>query len=774
MAHRFRGVFGVVVGLAAGAVAWGSAVGEARAAVTHEQVERAIRDGVRFLKKQQIAETGGWRDYQVGGEARTGLTSLVTLALLTAGEPADSPTIRSALDFLRKWSPDQLDSTYAVALQTMVYAAADPKSDVNRIIANVDWLERAQIRPNDPVDWPGSWSYNLGKRSPGDNSNTQYALLGLHAASEAGVQAKPEVWNLSRAYWESAQRGDGGWGYHHKQRDSGSTGSMTAAGISSLVITGLRRFQGSEEIHGETIQNCGKVTINKNLQRGINWMAGRFQVGQNINMGPAWRLYYLYGVERAGRLGGLRFFGEHDWYREGAEALVHEQDKLGGFWEGVVNERDPLIATSFALLFLAKGRAPVLVNKLRHGPQSDWDNDPDDVRNLVNLVSQDWKHLLTWQVVDPGSASVEELLQAPIAFINGHLAPEFSDIAVKNLRDYIDQGGFLVADACCGREEFDVGFRDLMKRVFPEEVYKLKPLSNDHPIWRAKHLLTPGIYPLWGVEHGCRTVVIYSPKDLSCYWNQMDRTERDRKNPAIGLATMVGQNIVDYATGRELPADKLVVREVREFKADVPKRGSLRIAKLQHGGDWNIAPLAVPNLMDALRKPPLGFDVAVSQKDLAPSDPALIYYPLIYFHGRAAASFSPEDMEALRKHIDPGGGTIFADAACGSPGFDASFRRFAAELFPNNPLVPIPKDDELFSEKVYFDLKDSQYTKAAGGGKDYPQLEGVKVNGHWSIIYSKFDIGCALERHSGLDCKGYTYESALRIAANVVIYSTLP
>jgi hypothetical protein len=313
-----------------------------------------------------------------------------------------------------------------------------------------------------------------------------------------------------------------------------------------------------------------------------------------------------------------------------------------------------------------------------------------------------------------------------------------------------------------------------MKRVFPEEAFKLKPLSNDHPVWRAKHLLTPGIYPLWGVEHGCRTVVMYSPKDLSCYWNQMDRSERDRKNQAIGLATKVGQNIVDYATGRELPADKLVVREVHDFKADVPKRGSLRIAKLQHGGDWNIAPLAVPNLMEALRKPPLSFDVAVSQKDLTPTDPSLIYYPLIYFHGRAAASFPPEGMEALRKHIQPGGGTIFADAACGSPGFDSSFRRFVAELFPNNPLVPIPKDDELLSNRVFFDLKDSQYTKAAGGGKDYPQLEGVKIDGHWAIIYSKFDIGCALERHSGLDCKGYTYEAALRIAANIVIYSTLP
>ena len=43
-----------------------------------------------------------------------------------------------------------------------------------------------------------------------------------------------------------------------------------------------------------------------------------------------------------------------------------------------------MVATSFALLFLAKGRAPVLINKLRHSPDQDWNNDPDDVRNIVS------------------------------------------------------------------------------------------------------------------------------------------------------------------------------------------------------------------------------------------------------------------------------------------------------------------------------------------------------------------------------------------------------
>jgi hypothetical protein len=741
----------------------------ATGAVTRAEVERAIHDGVNYLKQQQRAD-GSWPDFD--NEAHTGQSSLVTLALLTAGERVDSPHIAAALEFLRNFSPEQLKSTYAIALQTMVFAAADPDRDQLKIAANVRWLQDAQIKPGERVLWPGSWTYSGLKVHHGDNSNTQYALLGLNAASEVGVPVRADVWALARTYWERNQHNDGGWGY---TPDSAlmSSGSMTCAGISSLIITGLKRFQGQETLSGSLIQNCGKGGGNLNLERGLDWMGSHFAVGQNSGSGQQWRYYYLYGMERAGRLTGQRFFGGHDWYREGAEKLVHDQDKLQGFWQGAgpVEGQEPIVTTSFALLFLAKGRAPVLINKLRHGPGNDWENDHDDIRNLVGLVSRDWRNLLTWQVVDPGTAAVEDLMQAPIVFMNGHDAPVLSEAGKKVLHDYVEQGGFLFAEACCGRKGFDGGFRALMAELFPGQEQRLHPLAEDHAVWRAKNLLIPDIHPLWGIEYGCRTVVIYSPEDLSCYWNQ---AEASPSNPAVIKAIKVGQNVVDYATGRELPPDKLDERTVKVFGKEVPKRGALRIAKLRHAGDWDVAPLAVPNLMDTLRKPPLNFDVVLNHKELFPRDPNLVNYPLIYIHGRAAFAFSPEEMVLLRRHLDPGGGTFFADAACGSAAFDASFRKFVAELLPDTPLVPIPRDDELYSRKVGFDLSKVQFSKAAGGGVDFPQLEGVKVGGHWAVIYSKYDLGCAMERHQGLDCKGYGYESALKIAANIVIYSTLP
>jgi hypothetical protein len=269
------------------------------------------------------------------------------------------------------------------------------------------------------------------------------------------------------------------------------------------------------------------------------------------------------------------------------------------------------------------------------------------------------------------------------------------------------------------------------------------------------------------MEYGCRTVVIYSPEDLSCFWNQ---AENSAANPAVIKAMEVGQNIVDYATGREPPADKLTDPVVTDFGQAAPRRGALAIAKLRHAGDWNAAPLAVPNLMDSLRRPPLNLDVAIRPKELFAREPDLVNYRLIYMHGRAAFAFAPNEIVLLRRRLEAGG-TLFADAACGSPAFDAAFRKFVAELLPGNPLVPIPRDDELFTRKVHFDLAHEQFSKAAGGQRDCPQLEGVKRNGRWALIYSEYDIGCALERHQGIDCKGYSHESALRIATNIVMYA---
>jgi len=151
-----------------------------------ERVDRAIHDGVKFLKAQQRPD-GSWPD--VENDARTGVTSLVTLALLAAGEKTDSPTVRKALEYLRGFGPFELRSTYAISLQTQVFAAAEPYRDHLRIVANVGWLETVQIRPGDPQPWPGSWSYSDSKR--GRTGAIRILNMRFSASSPPATQVFP-------------------------------------------------------------------------------------------------------------------------------------------------------------------------------------------------------------------------------------------------------------------------------------------------------------------------------------------------------------------------------------------------------------------------------------------------------------------------------------------------------------------------------------------------------------------------------------------------------
>ena len=54
-----------------------------------------------------------------------------------------------------------------------------------------------------------------------------------------------------------------------------------------------------------------------------------------------------------------------------------------------------------------------------------------------------------------------------------------------------------------------------------------------------------------------------------------------------------------------------------------------------------------------------------------------------------------------------------------------------------------------------------------------PILEGIEIDGRLVVIYSKYDISCALEHQASLACDGYVEADALRIAVNVVLYSLL-
>jgi hypothetical protein len=52
-----------------------------------------------------------------------------------------------------------------------------------------------------------------------------------------------------------------------------------------------------------------------------------------------------------------------------------------------------------------------------------------------------------------------------------------------------------------------------------------------------------------------------------------------------------------------------------------------------------------------------------------------------------------------------------------------------------------------------------------------PMLEGIKVDGRWVVIYSRYDLGCALEKNKSSACLGHDEQSAQRLAGAAVLYA---
>ncbi|MFV2068275.1 MAG: DUF4159 domain-containing protein, partial [Pirellulales bacterium] len=436
-----------------------------------------------------------------------------------------------------------------------------------------------------------------------------------------------------------------------------------------------------------------------------------------------------------------------------------------------------------------KARRPVLIAKVRHGRTDDWNRHRHDLTHLTAQTERLWKRDLTWQVVELRSATVEDLLQAPVLLLGGRDAPQFSQTEKGLLRAYIDRGGFLFAVASCDGDAFDRGFRTLVKDLFPEPEYQLRPLPPAHPIWRAESRIEADqLHPLWGIEYGCRTSVVYCPDDLSCLW-ELNRTTRDQGWPRrverrIEAATALGINVLTYATGREPRyKDAGFAADAPSPQSDDLQRSTIAIARLQHPGGCNAAPGALANLLRAAHDK-LGLRINMHDKQIAITDDRLFDYHLVFMHGRHQFQLTPAERKQLALFLVRGG-TLLADAICSSDPFSRSFRREMKRIFPDKQLTAIPISHPLFSRELGgYDITTVERREPVHGGEDEPlrmkvrrvepALEGIRFGDRYGVIFSPFDISCALERHASLECAGYTQQDAARIGLNVLVYSLQP
>ena len=332
-----------------------------------DRINQAIAAGVSYLESQQRS-SGNWDAY---GRS-SGATALALLALMKSGVSPQNRMVRRGLAYIYRYLPQE---TYERSLLIMALEAAYGQPQHPPMPQKIkNWM---RITINELLAcWSGGyWSYR--GNAQGDLSNTQFAVLALNSAIRCGFKVPDRLWTRLLRFLLAVQQKSGprvgivagrkgennqgyeycyasdyrarGWGY---TRCGGIRGSMVCAGISSLLIARNQLQQ------RKLLSEAAQKTVQKAIDEGLGWLAYHFTVEQNPKAPrhQRWHLYYLYGLERVGRLGGYERIGTHDWYREGAKYLVNNQNGNGS-WQAQQGSR--VVDTCFALLFLTKATTPL-------------------------------------------------------------------------------------------------------------------------------------------------------------------------------------------------------------------------------------------------------------------------------------------------------------------------------------------------------------------------------------------------------------------------------
>lgn len=325
--------------------------------VSQKEIDAAINKGVKWLKQDLEACLKNKPNSSKGRE------ELILYTLIHTGSTEKEESFKKLLETVLKRKPSEKE-TYFLVLDILSFVSYDQKKYRDRIIEGAQTLVDYQNKD-------GGWGYRgvtkfekeiletkdkkvrISRQKWGsgdnnsDNSNSQYAAIGIRACHEAGIEIDKEVIKLAKEYYEKNQCDDGGWNY---KTVGDSYGSMCIGGLGALASYC--------HILKEDIKKDEKI------KKAIDWLTKNFTVDRNpcgIGDQDRWDYYFLYGLERAGAVTYIEKFGTHDWYQEGAQYLVRNQEK-DGRWKNKYQVMDAL-NTCFAILFLKRATEELITGQ---------------------------------------------------------------------------------------------------------------------------------------------------------------------------------------------------------------------------------------------------------------------------------------------------------------------------------------------------------------------------------------------------------------------------
>jgi hypothetical protein len=611
----------------------------------------------------------------------------------------------------------------------------------------------------------GGWRYTTPPIPPRaiDFSNTQLCVLALSEAAKCGIEIPPEAMLRAHQRIIADQRDDGGWNYGcwttPGAEDEQSYGNMTAACVASLFLTNefLTGGLGCPCRGGKSTR--GRDIVGDSLKRGMEWLNREF-LPDNSPKGYHY-YYWIYQAERVGIATGYRYFGEHDWYHDIYAYLLPRQNEAGAFGN--------IVDTSFAILFLVKGRAPILFNKLQY--EGDWDLHAFDLKNLTGYIGQLKEQQIAWQVIQ-SSTPVNLWYDAPVLFVTTESAWPITDELKKKLRAYTDGGGTLLLEASCGNSAARAFWQSLVKEVWPE--WELQRLDKDHPVWEADVALRGQRPNLLHLFDGIRSIIFYSPADLSCLWhtNAVTRSES---------VFQFGSNVAAYAGDksplrRRLTGSRIVAgRGMPGQTIAHGGKAEVKVGCLSHGGDWYVGRnyASWPHLAEVLKEQASLALTVHPEVDPAGADD-LAAFDLLWLKGRQGLSLGEAARSRLKDYLS-GGGFLVVESVMGDKRFTEAFAAAAAEM--GLALKPLAPEDGLVTGRLGgatgFDLAARvRFSRALAIdriGKNRAELTGLYLGDKLVGVHSPYDVLYGLTGCRAYDRLGYEPDESMAVAANLVL-----
>lgn len=721
----------------AGGVRGADAPEGGRARPTHAAVEQSIAKAVDYLLAQR--KNGRWEiNYKEGEQYYGGETALVTYALLTAGKGSDdkrlthtSDELKPAIEFLLKLEPK---STYVAALQACALGAMPRQNPPPRALVRARDLLMASRTAEGGYGYTATLDPKTVAGDGADLSNSQMAVLGMWAVAEGGVVVPGHYWNQQDEYWRKAQTADGGFPY---RVGGGATVSMTAAGAATLFITGDATW---------TVSKLN-AAADTHLDNALAWL------GKNVKFEDA-TPYTLYSIERVGLAGGTKYLGKHDWFKEGA-AILLEKQRPNGMWDMHVHGVDAgHIVTPFNLIFLVRGRHPVVFNKLQY--EGAWNARPRDDAHLTAYLSREYERPLNWQTVNL-EVEAQEWTDAPILLITGQAAPAFTPEQVAKLKEYVELGGLIFSTTMAGGEAFDEAVEKLMVEVAGGRA--VRDLPADHPIYTI-HTRFKEPPALRGVNNGVRELWVHSKEDLPATWQT-----RNLKKP---LHWELPANLYFYTRGKVPLRSRLQTLAV-PVSTQEPAR-TVAVGRLKYDGNWDPEPGAWRRFA-RLAAAEFNTKVEVTTVEVADLDAAK--QRIVFVTGTDALAFSDEEVAKIKAFVDAGG-VVWADAANSSEAFGKSAEALAKQVAPAAKLELLPLDQNMFTQYVpegqeVKEIEVRPFTALKRGRFTQPKVLGARSGGRFLMVFTPTDVHSGWLGHQTWGTDGYMPASAEKLGRNMLM-----